>query len=352
MTDFTLLDQSGVDIDSLKQQRLKNALQYEREKTALKYYLIGKGYNKAIKALGYIERIEFRIPAEERFRKDKVTPSLHHQIRIALSVTQLKGLTDKQEELCIVAALLHDVQEDHSISYEEIYNNFGKKIAEICWKLTKKFVGQHKNKEEYIREIGQDLIASIVKGLDRNDNLSTMIDVFSISKMDSYADEAEDVFLPMLKTASKLFPELLQAYQMITLKMKLQIGFTRKYVNLAREKEKLDHELFMVDGVKKGLSTYADAAKIRIQELTGELEDVKKTNKTSEDKKKIFSQVTSTLKTHMMNHQRLDTSVVTQILLDVAMDLGLSTLELTEFTEDRFSNGQTAATWLQDSTKQ
>lgn len=237
---FEILDQSGADVAALKEARLKNALQFEREKTALKYYLLGKGYHLAIKALGFIEQIEFRIPPEERYRKDGVTPSLHHQVRIALSVTQLPDLDTYTEHHAIVCALLHDVQEDFNISHAEIKEEFGKTIAAIVWKLTKKFAGDHKNKEEYIRDISQDIIAAIVKGLDRNNNLSTMIDVFSIDKMDQYTDEADTVFLPMVKTASKLFPEFHQAMMVISLEMKMHIGFVRKYLKLAHKNEVLE----------------------------------------------------------------------------------------------------------------
>lgn len=235
---FEILDKTGADITALKQAQLQYSLQFEREKTALKFYLLGKGYHRAIKALGFIEQLEFRVPPEERFRKDKVTLSLHHQVRIALSATQLKGLSTEVEELCLVCSLLHDSQEDYGIDFHELSGKFGNDVAEACWKLTKKFAGQQKNKEEYVRELSQDLVASMVKGLDRLDNLYHMINVFSINKMDQYSFEAETVFLPMLKTASKLYPELMQAYTDISQKMKRQVGFTKQYVKLAQEADK------------------------------------------------------------------------------------------------------------------
>lgn len=233
-TNFNLIENDANDLILLQAEQVKHALQFEKEKTALKFYMTGKGYYQGLKALGFLEQVELKIPSEKRFRKDGKTPSLHHQIRIALSVTLLKGLSNEIEEQCLVNALLHDIQEDHSVSREEIKEKFGTITAEINWKLTKKFAGLHKNKEEYIRDIAFDIVASLVKGLDRADNLNYMIDVFSIDKMESYADEAEFVFLPMVKTASKLFPEVFQAYQTISLQMKRSIQFTKKYVELAR----------------------------------------------------------------------------------------------------------------------
>ena len=197
-------------------------LQFQREKTALKYFLIGRGYHVALKALGFVERYNVGL------RKDGVTPSLHHEVQIALSVSQVKDVS--KEELCIVAALLHDVQEDHQIPSDVIAKEFGQEVADVVWKLTKKFAGNHKNKTEYIDDIAMCEVASIVKGLDRVNNLHSMIGVFTLEKMTSYANEAEKIFLPMLKKAGKLFPEQQSAYHAISQQMKQAILFTRAYV--------------------------------------------------------------------------------------------------------------------------
>lgn len=53
----------------------KHFLQFQREKTALKYFLIGRGFHLALKALGFVERYNVGL------RKDGVTPSLHHEFR-------------------------------------------------------------------------------------------------------------------------------------------------------------------------------------------------------------------------------------------------------------------------------
>lgn len=62
----------------------------------------------------------------------------------------------------------------------------------------------------------------------------SMIGVFSIDKMEQYAVEAREVFLPMLKKAGKMFPEQLQAYHAISQRMKKTIEFVDAYVALAR----------------------------------------------------------------------------------------------------------------------
>ena len=195
-------------IDTTEQER-----QFRHEKTALKFYLIGRGYHRALKALGFIEKLNVG-----KTRKDNKTPALLHQIRIALAITQLKDLID--EERCLVAALLHDEQEDNGISTEELVAEFGQQAADDVWCLTKKYRGVNKELVAYIYQCSQNPAASIVKGCDRNNNLSTMFGVFTKAKMESYIAEAEELFLPMIKNASKLFPEQTQAYQAISQQMK------------------------------------------------------------------------------------------------------------------------------------
>jgi hypothetical protein len=339
MADFTLLDQTGADVDSLKKQQLKNAIQYEREKTALKYYMAGKGYVKGIKALGFLEQTEFQVPPEDRFRKDGTTPSLHHQIRIALSVTQLKGLTDLQEERAIICALLHDIQEDHDVDRVEISQRFGARTSDVIWMLTKKFAGRHKNKDEYIRDISQDIIASIVKGLDRNNNLSTMIDVFSVDKMEQYAKEAETVFLPMLKNASKLFPELFQAYQTISLQMKQHVKFTKQYVKERRISEKFAsaNDYLIVERSDLRIKNDELIAKKdeEIKNIAEEYNHLKQ--KTNIDGKKVFAKVAALLVTKMRKEESLTQPELVGFLNELSITLQLSTLELNQFASDDIS---------------
>lgn len=218
----------------MRQRSSPQVLQFQREKTGLKYFLIGRQYYGALRALGYVERYNVG------FRKDGVTPSLHHEIQIALSVTQLKDVA--LEERCLIAALLHDVQEDHQIPSEDIEKVFGVDTRNDVWGLTKKFAGVHKSKKEYIDVIASCCVLSIVKGLDRCNNLNSMIGVFTIQKMEEYAKEAETIFLPMLKKAGKLFPEQQAAYLTISQEMKRLIAFTYAYVKAIRDRDEIIKE--------------------------------------------------------------------------------------------------------------
>lgn len=288
-------------------------LQFQREKTALKYFLIGRGYHQALKALGFVERYNVGL------RKDGVTPSLHHEVQIALSVSQVKDVS--HEELCIVASLLHDVQENHQIPSEDIEREFGQEIRNIVWKLTKKFAGEHKNKKDYINGIAICPVASIVKGLDRVNNLHSMIGVFSLEKMAEYAYEASIVFLPMLKRAGKLFPEQQSAYHSISQQMKQAIAFANAYV-------------------KQGLSLHAEAVlrapSFDYQQLQDKLRDaetlvtrLQESNCSNRINREAFLSCMKAIQT-----ARLTATEVNTIRDALRHELGVSELDLYHFSNE------------------
>lgn len=109
---------------------------YEKLSIALKYYLIGKGYNLALEALRFAKL------KHDGKRKDGVTPEVQHQIEIALYLTTLKGI--REEENTIIVALLHDIIEDTDTSREAIEARFGKSIADSVWAISKKVNGVEK----------------------------------------------------------------------------------------------------------------------------------------------------------------------------------------------------------------
>jgi (p)ppGpp synthase/HD superfamily hydrolase len=188
---------------------------FDKLYTALKYYLIGKGYKDALKALSFAHEYH------TGFRKDGKTPEFQHQLEIALHITTLKDLVD--EESCICVALLHDVVEDYNVDIKIIKDKFGESRAHSTWCITKKYHGIKKSQEQYMHECANDREASIVKGVDRYNNLGSMVGVFTVEKQKLYLKEAKEFFLPMLKTASKIFTEQNHAYMNIRNSISMQI---------------------------------------------------------------------------------------------------------------------------------
>ncbi|MEM2159379.1 MAG: HD domain-containing protein [Candidatus Nitrosotenuis sp.] len=183
---------------------------------ALKYYLVGKQYHIALKALGFLKKYS------TGFRKDNKTPEAQHAIEVALNVILLRDVRD--EELTIVVALLHDLIEDYC-SYEEISNEFGMVVADKVWILSKKekITGAKKDLDEYFDGIAADYVCSIVKGCDRINNISTMMGVFTEQKQRDYIIETHQYFLPMLKVAANDHPLQMPAYMAIRRELKNQM---------------------------------------------------------------------------------------------------------------------------------
>jgi len=197
---------------------------YERLSIALKYYLIGKGYNLALEAL------QFAKQKHDGLRKDGVTPEVQHQIEIALYLTTLKGI--REEENTLIVALLHDIIEDCDVNREAVEGRFGKSIADSVWAISKKVNGVEKYPHEggglvYYDDCANDLRASIVKAADRIHNVNSMAGVFSTEKQVRYVNEVEIHFLPMIKKAEGLFPDQFMAYMNAKHMLKSQASLVR-----------------------------------------------------------------------------------------------------------------------------
>jgi len=197
---------------------------YERIRPSLRYWLLGRNYIIASKALDFAEA------RHTGLRKDGETPEFQHQIEIAHFVRTLEPSL-LYPELSLAVAFLHDVIEDKPVTYEEIESRFGKEVAKAVDLLSKFRFPQHgmeKADGHYYGEIGENPIASIVKGADRIHNIQSMPGVFTVEKQKRYIAEVETFILPMLKRARKTFPEQELAYHNIKHMLVSQIYLIRK----------------------------------------------------------------------------------------------------------------------------
>ncbi len=189
-----------------------SAERYDKLFLSLRYFLIGRRYNTALKAFDLARRYH------TGKRKDNITPELQHQVEIALYVITLKDVMD--EEMTIAASMLHDLKEDYPVRDGEITAITGSSYLEdVCNTLNKK----GKDYDLYFSEIAKSPTTSIVKGADRIHNINSMGGVWSAEKQQSYVDEVKKYFLPMLKTSRSLFPEQLHAYFNIEYMLKSQV---------------------------------------------------------------------------------------------------------------------------------
>ena len=117
---------------------------YEKLKSALRYWLYGRGYYMAVKAMEYAGKHHTGL------RKDGKTPEFYHQLSIAGYVRTLILL---HPEETMAAAFLHDVVEDCDISVSEIERRFGKDTAFAVSLLSKRKDGYTIENSPYYHNI-------------------------------------------------------------------------------------------------------------------------------------------------------------------------------------------------------
>lgn len=189
---------------------------FDKMRVAMKYWLHGKGYHNAVRAM------EFAATYHTGIRKDGETPEFHHQVSITSYLRTLPALILQEETLA--AGFLHDIVEDYNISLKVIYTEFGETVGESVKLLSKKIDGTPiKDLESYFKKMSKNEIASIVKGADRMHNFQTMLDVFDAEKKQAYIEECEAYIIPMLKEARRRFPQQEPAYENVKLVLLSQI---------------------------------------------------------------------------------------------------------------------------------
>lgn len=161
--------------------------------TYVKTYAALNDLTQTLKALPYARELH-----KGQFRKgEEKIPYINHPLVVACHALSL-GLVDDD---IIATALLHDVCEDCGVTPEEL--PVGDSVKEAVWLLTKDAT---KTKEAYFNSIGKNEAATIVKLLDRCNNVSGMSECFSDERMVRYIDETEQWIYPLLQIAKSEYP--------------------------------------------------------------------------------------------------------------------------------------------------
>jgi hypothetical protein len=189
---------------------------FTKDYTALKSYLLGRGYYKALSALAFAELHHVGT------RKDGYTPEFHHQLTICFTIINLRGIEDIEEH-CLTLALLHDVMEDYDISFEAMIEAFGKVVANDVYVLSKKHQGIVKSTAVYHRDLASNAATIIVKGADNSHNVQSMYGAFKPEKMISYLEDTKTNKLPLLKLGRKRFPQYTFAFNGLSFMLKRQV---------------------------------------------------------------------------------------------------------------------------------
>lgn len=202
---------------------------------SLRYWLLGRKYFKASLAL------EYAAGFHTGTRKDGKTPEYDHQVSMAHLIRTFVNHLNFPEET-LAATCLHDTAEDYDLSFDEIRDVFGKKVSKAVKLLTKKHRGTKVPPEVYYAAMADNPIASIVKGVDRINNISTMVDVFTHEKQEAYIEETQNLILPMLKKARRQFQEQEGAYENVKYNLELQIKLIQQ-IHKARKYNNESHQM-------------------------------------------------------------------------------------------------------------
>ena len=121
-----------------------------------------------------------------------------------------------------ILVFLHDVVEDKNVPLQEIEDKFGAEIARKLDLLSKEVLGV--KKEGYsLDPVFEDEDASVVKGGDRVNNVSSMVGVFKKARLIKYVNETEAEFFPRLKLARRKFPDQEAVFENIKLELSNQL---------------------------------------------------------------------------------------------------------------------------------
>lgn len=138
-------------------------------------------------------------------------PYIVHPMTIAKHGITLGIGTDELLAVC----LLHDVLEDTSAEEEDL--QMPSVVVEAVKLLTfDETCGQTKEaaKAVYFQQIGDNSLATLVKILDRVNNVSTMADGFTQEKMASYIQETKEYIYPLLDRVKEEYTRFLLSYHL------------------------------------------------------------------------------------------------------------------------------------------
>lgn len=149
---------------------------------------------------------------EGQTRKGEIIPYIYHPLLVAYHAIAL-GL---DEDEIIATAILHDVCEDCGVEVADLpVNDITKEAVKLLTKT------KDKSPDDYYADIAKNRIATMIKILDRMNNVSDMAKEFSKEKLKRYIVDTEEHVYPLFQTTKDNYPEyehqiFLMEYHMIS----------------------------------------------------------------------------------------------------------------------------------------
>lgn len=177
-----------------------------------------KNWIQTQKALVYMKDCHAGQYRNKTWYSDARIPYIVHPLTMAW---QMVSLGFDSDEMC-AAILLHDVCEDCGVLVTDL--PFSQQVKGLISLLTFEMpegCSKDEAKNMYFKKISQSCEASIIKIIDRCNNISTMTSSFKKKRMMSYITETETYIYPLIqkvKTQQKLYEKqmFLLEYHMVS----------------------------------------------------------------------------------------------------------------------------------------
>lgn len=180
---------------------------FEKQKISVRYWLQGRGYFKALKAMDFASKLH------TGKRKDGSHEFSHQISQVSYIKTLVDSLLFPEDTICTI--FLHDTSEDYDVPFVEIEKLFGTRVRNAVFKMTKVYRGEKKDIKVYYSDMLDCEIASVAKGVDRIHNHLTMLNGFKPEKQKSYILETMEHIIPVIKSSRRRFPEQEPVYENI-----------------------------------------------------------------------------------------------------------------------------------------
>ena len=165
-------------------------------------YCNAKGLHQTMKALAFAKEKhngQFRKPGHGTER----IPYIYHPLLLTCHALAL-GLEDDD---LLSACLLHDVCEDCKVHPDELPVNEQTREAVILLSKPENFGKTDPEYKTYYEGISENRIATVVKLLDRCNNISSMATSFTDEHMAEYIKETKEYIQPLMEKARDEYPE-------------------------------------------------------------------------------------------------------------------------------------------------
>lgn len=205
-----------------------------------------RGYFQHSPTFIALDALEILLKYSTGTRKDGVTPEWYHPVCVMMWLMNHEDCLDTIFYHTCCAALLHDTVEDHGVMLEAFERKFqydppdsgfsNPEISHSIKLLSKERIDRKKkSNDDYYQDLGEDEVASLVKGADRIDNLRTMTKVFSLEKQRRYIADTRENVIPMIKRARHTFPRRRPVFEAIKFALNLECDLIEEALD-AKEK--------------------------------------------------------------------------------------------------------------------